>query len=200
MEFSSTEAYQQAFRVPLLEEIRAQLHQALESSITMGSVLPVDITCKTKSKGDEKPYTKTNFRLNSSSWTRSTSESPINGSEIILLCSDDLKWDNTRECLVIPANDKFRCILASASLTPEQQATAYVQTSDLEFIRGSISDKKSSWRAVRTGMSFIPAQRIWNALDKVIRPVNSEPPLFPAMQSILQIKQVKCHLRPTAIC
>ena len=204
MEFSSTEAYQQAFRMPLLEEIRAQLHQALES-ITMGSVVPVHITCQGMSIGNAKQYTKTNFRLKSSSWTRSTSESPINGSEIILLCSDELKWDSTRECLVIPANDKFRCILASASTTPEQQteateATAYVRTSDLDFIWSSTKDKKSSWHAVRTGVSVIPAQRIWYALDKVIGPVNSVPPLLPVMQSILQIKQVNCHLRPTAIC
>ena len=195
MEFSSTEAYQQAFRVPLLEETRAQLHHALES-ITMGSVLPVDITCQKKSTRTEKQYTKTNFRLNSSSWTRSTFESPINGSEIILLCSDELKWDSTRECVIIPENDKFRCILASVSTTPEEQteATAYVQTSDLDFIQKSISKKKSSWRAVRTGVSFIPAQRIWNALDKVNGPVNSVSPLLPVMQSILQIKKVNSHL------
>ena len=190
MEFSSTGAYQQAFRAPLLEEIRAQLHQAIESSITMGRVLPVVITFQKKSNKNE--YTKTKFLLESSWWTRSTSESPIKGSEIILLCNDELKWDSTRECLVIPAHDRFRCILASASPTPEEetQATAYIQTSDLDFIQTSISKKKSSWRAVRTDMSFIPTQRIWDALDKVIEQVKSRPPLLPVMQSILQIKQV----------
>ena len=196
MEFSSTEAYQQAFRVPLLEELRAQLHQGLESSITMGPLLPVDITCQKKS--NQKQYTKTKFLLKSSSWTRSTSESPIKGSEIILLCNDELKWDSTRECPVIPAHDKFRCILASAFTTPEREtkATAHVQTSDIDFIQSSITEEKSSWRAVRTGVSFIPFQRIWDALDKVIRQVNS----VPLMQSILQIKQVNCHLRPTTVC
>jgi hypothetical protein len=190
MEFSSTEAYQQPFRMPLLEEFRAQLHQALESSITKGPALPVDITCQKQS--NKKLYTKTKVLLESSSWTRSTSESPINGSEIILLCNDNLKWDSTRECPVIPAHDKFRCILASASITPEQEteATAYVRTSDLDFILRSISEEISSWRALRTGMSFIPAQRIWYALDKVIGPINSVPQLFPVIQSILKVKQV----------
>ena len=197
MEFSSTGAYQQAFRAPLLEEIRAQLHQAIESSITMGPVLPVGITCQKMS--DKNQHTKMTFLLQSSPWTRSTSESPIKGSEIILLCNGELKWDSTRECLVIPAHDTFRCILASASPTPEQllrtKATAYVQTSDIDFIQSSITEKKSSWRAVRTGVSFIPFQRIWDALEKVIRQVNS----VPLMQSILQIKQVNCHLRPTTV-
>lgn len=190
MEFSSTEAYQQAFRVPLLEELRAQLHQALESSITMGPVLPVDITCQKTS--NNKQYTKTKFLLKSSSWTRSTSESPIKGSEIILLCNDELKWDSTRECPVIPAHDTFRCILASAFTIAEQEtkATSYVQTSDLDFIQSSIRKEKSSWRVVRTGMGVIPAQRIWDALDKVIKKVSNVPPLLPVMQSILQIKQV----------
>ena len=190
MEFSSTKAYQQAFRMPLLEEFRAQLHQALESSITKGPVLPVDITCQKQS--NKKQYTKMKVLLESSSWTRSTSESPINGSEIILLCTDELKWDSTRECPIIPAHDKFRCILASASTTPEQEtkATAYVRTSDLDFIRGTISEEKSPWRAVRTGMSVIPAQRIWYALDKVLGPVDSVTPLLPVIRSILKVKQV----------
>ena len=99
-------------------------------------------------------------------------------------------------------HENIRCILASTFTIEEQtdEATAYVQTSDLDFIQRSISKKKSSWNVVRTGVSIIPAQRIWYALDKVIGPVTSVPPLLPVIQIILQIKQVKCHLQPTTTC
>lgn len=164
MEFSSTEEYLRFFRVPLLEEVRAQLHQALDKSLglhTAGHVVTTTIReiVKPAQAQERNDACKKILTLHLRSNAR------IRTSDLILLCSAKPRWDAKRECLLTKNSDMFvlACVVNAEEGSPIVSMNVHVQDGS------EISHKlvcSSSWHVVLLGMSLIPAQRIWNAVSK----------------------------------
>ena len=154
--------YLQVFRAPLLEEVRAQLHQALDKSISMqrsDHVVKVTIQKVVKPKkgpgevqSDKKIIT---FHL--------PTNLGVKTSDLLLFCSAKPRWDAERECLVT-SNTMF--VLACASSVKEDSpvvsAIVYVPDGSPILTKLEVS---SVWHVVLPGVGLTPAGRIWNAIS-----------------------------------
>lgn len=186
MEFASTAEYLGAFRVPLLEEVRAQLHQALEKSLSQGEVHAVRVTKMIVSKAKNQDSSMRKFNLSLKRHARGNT--PVRHSDLILLCCGKRpKWDSIRECLTPQRHHKFVLVnvVYARDGSPVFTATAYLP-------RGSpILEKffspSATWFVVLLGMSLIPADRIWKALNKTDSAARGS-----VTQDLLQIYQ---HVR-----
>jgi hypothetical protein len=174
MEFSSTEEYLGAFRVPLLEEVRATLRQALEKSITQNCdghamIVPAQLTkltIDTATRNEDQSMWKFNLYLSCQDAKRSAM--PLRTSDLLLLCSDGLpEWDAKRECLAHSQTPQ-KFLLAYVNNAREDysvvSATACVQ--DGSPILEKMAMDGSAWHAVLLGMTLTPAERIWNSINK----------------------------------
>lgn len=107
MEFSSTEAYLRSFRIPLLEEVRAQLQQGLDKEQMAGhGVIAIQKVVKpnrNKEREEDKKYLV--FR-------QPVHLPEMKCSDLVLFCSAKPWWDAQRQCLVKPdggASARVRC-------------------------------------------------------------------------------------------
>ncbi|KAG0598916.1 hypothetical protein M758_12G111700 [Ceratodon purpureus] len=190
-EFSSMKEYLQVFRAPLLEEVRAQLHQALDKSISMqrsDHVVKVTIQKVVKPKkgpgevqSDKKIIT---FHL--------PTNLGVKTSDLLLFCSAKPRWDAERECLVT-SNTMF--VLACASSVKEDSpvvsAIVYVPDGSPILTKLEVS---SVWHVVLPGVGLTPAGRIWNAISV---PFASEKELQKSVtHTILRIHP---QVRPTEV-
>ena len=165
MEFSSTEEYLGVFHVPLLEEVRAQLHQALEKSITVQTagravttIIRKIVRPNPKKVRDEDKSSKKilEFHLQSNLGVKT--------SDLILLSSRAPRWDTKRERL-LESDSEFvlACVVFARENSPLVSAAVYVQDGSLILTKLVV---KSAWHVVLTGVGLTPARRIWNAISE----------------------------------
>ena len=162
MEFSSMEEYLRVFRVPLQEEVRAQLHQALDRSVNVhknSHAITSTITKIVKEKETRDATTKLVFELLLKSNLR------VKTSDLILLCSGQSQWDAKRDCLLKSDHDLsvLACVAEAEEDSPVISATVYVQ--DESRVLTNLKIIKSVWHVVLLGVSLTPARRIWNAIS-----------------------------------
>lgn len=191
MEFRSTSEYLRAFRVPLLEEVRAQVHQALEKSIQDDDCVPVRdakwIAHKTAKNQDP------SMRKFSMSLSR---QSTVTYLDLILLCSGDRpRWDSKRECLAPLTPQKFVlvCVVYAEEEQPFFTATAHLPDGSpiFEELRRPFA-QRPTWFAVLLGMSLIPADRIWGSINETDS-VQSRKSKTSVMQEVLRIDPQLCE-------
>jgi hypothetical protein len=165
MEFSSTEEYLRVFRVPLLEEVRAQLHQALEKSISVqiadriitiiirNIVRPNPAKVLDQDKSSKKIL---EFHL--------PSNLGVKTSDLILLCSGALRWDTKRERL-LKSNSVFvlACVVFVDEFSPLVCAAVYVRDGSPILMAQLVIH--SVWQVVLPGVNLTPARRIWGAIS-----------------------------------
>lgn len=205
MEFSSTAEYLRAFHVPLLEEVRAQLHQALQKSITQ-SEAPAIVRARvtkmihTKAKNQDPSMRKFNLYLS----RHSRRDTTVRSKDLILLCCGKLpKLNHEREGLPPRMHHKFLLVnvIFAREGSPVITATAYLPDGSpiLEKLN-SPSARRSEWFAVLLGMSLIPADRIWTSINVNN---NSAPPAseMSVTQDLLQIysQVMLCHQFRTSL-
>ena len=162
MEFSSMEEYLRVFRVPLQEEVRAQLHQALDRSVNEHEnslVITSTIRKIVKQKKARDATKKLVLVLLLKSNLR------VKTSDLILLCSGQPQWDAKRDCLLKSDHDLFvlACVANAEEDSPVISATVYVQ--DESQVLTNLKIIKSVWHVVLLGVSLTPARRIWNAIS-----------------------------------
>ena len=161
MEFSSMEEYLRVFRVPLQEEVRAQLHQALDKSVNehKKSLVITSSIRMVKQKKARDATTKLVLELLLKSNLR------VKTSDLILLCSGQPQWDAKRDCLLKSDHDLFvlACVAKAEEDSPVISATVYVQ--DESRVLTNLKIIKSVWHVVLLGVSLTPARRIWNAIS-----------------------------------
>jgi len=189
MEFSSTSEYLRAFRVPLLEEVRTQLHQALEKGIKQGACVPVRITKMVATKAKKQDLFIRRFNLSLSPIARQNST--VRSSDLILLCCGERpQWDSSRECLEPQTHHKYVLVGVVYARDGSSFFTADAYLPDGSPILEKLqlpSARQPAWFAVLLGMSLIPAHRIWNSINKT----ESEARLLQTsvMHDVLQINQ-----------
>jgi hypothetical protein len=191
MEFSSTEEYLGVFHVPLLEEVRAQLHQALEKSISVQTagrdvttIIRKIVRPNPKKVRDEDKSSKKilEFYLQSNLGVKT--------SDLILLSSRKPRWDTKRERL-LESDSVFvlaRVVFAREN-SPRVSAAVYVQ--DGSPILTKLVDK-SAWHVVLPGVGLTPAERIWNAISMPfeLKEVSQKS----VIQNILRIDRQVCQM------
>jgi hypothetical protein len=187
MEFSSTEEYLGVFHVPLLEEVRAQLHQALEKSISVQATGRAVATIirkivRPKKVRDEDKSSKKilEFHLHLE----------VKTSDLILLCSDEPRWDTKRGRL-LKSDSVFvlACVVFVDENSPQVSAVVYVE--DGSPILTKLVDK-SAWHVVLPGVGLTPAERIWNAISMPfeLKEVSQKS----VIQNILRIDRQVCQM------
>jgi hypothetical protein len=161
MEFSSTEEYLRVFRVPLLEEVRAQLHQALEKSISVQATGRAVTTIirkivRPKKVRDEDKSSKKilEFHLHLE----------VKTSDLILLCSDEPRWDTKRGRL-LKSDSVFvlACVVFVDENSPQVSAVVYVEDGSPILTKLVVEPE---WHVVLPGVGLTPARRIWNAISE----------------------------------
>ena len=168
MEFPSASEYLRAFRVPLLEEVRTQVHQALEKSSKEGDCVPVRVTKLIRSKTAKKQDPSMR-KFNMSLSRHGRQNTSVRSLDLILLCCGDRpRWDSGRECLA-PMTQRF--VLVSVVYAKDEQpfftATAYLPDGNpiLEELRLPAA-QRPTWFVVLLGMSLIPADRVWRSINE----------------------------------
>jgi hypothetical protein len=191
MEFSSTEEYLGAFLLPLLEEVRAQLHQALEKSITVQTagravttIIRKIVRPNRKKVRDEDKSSKKilEFYLQSNLGVKT--------SDLILLSSRKPLWDTKRGRL-LESDSVFvlACVVFARENSPRVSAAVYVQDGSRILTKLVV---KSAWHVVLPGVGLTPARRIWNAISEPF--ASKEVTQKSVIHNILRIDRQVCQM------
>ena len=163
MEFSSAQEYLQVFHVPLLEEVRAQLHQALEKSISgqaaghITTVIRKIVKPNPKKVRDEDKSSKKILEFNL------PPKLGAKYSDLILFCSKKPRWNSKRESLV-KSDVVFvlGCVVHASKTSSKVCAIVYVENGDPLLTKLKVM---SVWHVVLPGVGLTPARRIWEAIN-----------------------------------
>lgn len=165
MEFESMTEYIGAFRVPLLEEIRAQVHQALEKSISQGKGHVVKVTRIIELRGKNEDPSMIRLFIKLPLHTRGTT--PVRGSDLILLCRDKLlKWDSKHGCLTPRSLNHFILAMVQNARDNSPLFTAVVNVAVKSPLLEDLRSPSNVLFVVALGMSLTPTERIWASLNK----------------------------------
>ncbi|CAM6022126.1 unnamed protein product [Sphagnum balticum] len=180
--FSSVNEYRSAFRMPVLEEVRAQIQQALQKTMASSSpsfrvFSPVRITKVKGTKNKKKTTMKRNISIRLLAKDRFTHQFPVPcRADLMLLCSGRIpEWDPNNEKFLAepgsnaPAKGSCGCSFALAFVTfgrfsPTIAADVYAQNEG-SLLR-KLQDSECPWFGVLLNINLTPALRIWNALHR----------------------------------
>ncbi|CAK9228694.1 unnamed protein product [Sphagnum troendelagicum] len=180
--FSSVNEYRSAFRIPVLEELRAQIQQALQKTMASSSpsstvFSPVRITKVKGTKNKKKTTMKRNISIRLLAKDRVTHRFPVPCfADLMLLCSGRIpEWDPNNEKFLAEPGSNARakrscgCSFALAFVTfgrlsPTIAADVYAQNEG-SLLR-QLQDSECPWFGVLLNFNLTPVLRIWNALHR----------------------------------
>ncbi|KAH8959030.1 hypothetical protein BDL97_06G059600 [Sphagnum fallax] len=200
--FSSVNEYRSAFRIPVLEELRAQIQQALQKTMASSSpsstvFSPVRITKVKGTKNKKKTTMKRNISIRLLAKDRVTHRFPVPCfADLMLLCSGRIpEWDpNNEKFLAEPGSNapaKGSCSFALAFVTfgrlsPTIAADVYAQNEG-SLLR-QLQDSECPWFGVLLNINLTPVLRIWNALHRPLVAQKIAPCQPSLMQELLEIQ------------
>ncbi|CAK9878066.1 unnamed protein product [Sphagnum jensenii] len=180
--FSSVNEYRSAFRIPVLEELRAQIQQALQKTMASSSpsstvFSPVRITKVKGTKNKKKTTMKRNISIRLLAKDPVTHRFPVPCfADLMLLCSGRIpEWDPNNEKFLAEPGSNARakrscgCSFALAFVTfgrlsPTIAADVYAQNEG-SLLR-QLQDSECPWFGVLLNFNLTPVLRIWNALHR----------------------------------
>lgn len=185
--FTSVEDYLKVFGVPLLEEVRAQIHQALQKSMASASTLPVKTYGKVNKQGK-------NLRVINVRILSNPRNLAVHNLDLVLLCNEVPKWDPELEVVIQTRNTFYVLAVVGEEEQPFMKLTVYIQDKGLEQENWLGSLSKSTWYAVTLDTGLVPALRIWRALHW---PLPSKPAAKPSViQEILNVQPQVTNFDP----
>lgn len=187
--FSSVQEYQSVFRIPLLEELRAQAQQGLQKSMITGSIPPVQIhekvikNVRKRTEMNVKKQVALTVRL-----LHNQRGLRVHRSDLMLLCGEVPKWNSELEIVIQTPNTFY--ILAYVDKaevdSPLISARISAQAAGSSLVEKLKSSLSTSCYAVILDTGLVPTFRIWSALH---RPIPSKhPPETSVIQEILDIQ------------
>ncbi|CAM6047710.1 unnamed protein product [Sphagnum compactum] len=180
--FSSVNEYRSAFRMPVLEEVRAQIQQALQKTMASSSpssrvFSPVRITKVKGTKNKKKTTMKRNISIRLLAKDRVTHQFPVPcRADLMLLCSGRIpEWDPNNEKFLAepgsnaPAKGSCGCSFALAFVTFGRLSptiAADVNAQNEGSLLRKLQDSECPWFGVLLNINLTPFLRIWNALHR----------------------------------
>jgi hypothetical protein len=190
--------------MPVLEEVRAQIQQALQKTMASSSpssrvFSPVRITKVKGTKNKKKTTMKRNISIRLLAKDRVTHKFPVPcRADLMLLCSGRIpEWDPNNEKFLAepgsnaPAKGSCGCSFALAFVTfgrlsPTIAANVYAQNEGSLLCK--LQDSECPWFGVLLNINLTPVLRIWNALHRPLVAQKIAPCQPSLMQELLEIQ------------